>query len=113
MEKKVTNLNDLVNRCIIFTDRNGTVLDKGAHPFSTWLSMEYKSDNFSISFHVQNSPYSNGSSYVKVSYRKRIVLEAEGSFMNLAFDTKAKKYFPGDWEKKIPPYNDLLKRENI
>jgi len=110
MAKNKKNLNDLVNRCIIFTDRNGVVLDKGSHPFSSWLSMEYKSEDLSISFRVQNSPYSNGSSHIKVFYNEETVLDVEGNFITLAFNIKTKKYAPSDWEKRIPLYEGILKR---
>ena len=97
------NLDELVNRCLIFADRNGKVLDRGSHPFSTWLSMEYESKELSIEFRVQSSPYSNGSSHVKVSQDGKTVLEAEGSFTVSAYNMEAKAYIPSDWEKRIPP----------
>ena len=99
--KNKPNLDELVNRCMIFAYRNGKVLDRGS--LSTWLSVEYKSKELSIEFRVQSSPYSNGSSYVKVSQDGKTVLEASGSFTVSAYNMEAKAYIAGDWEKRIPP----------
>lgn len=110
MTENVTNLKDLVNRCILFTDRKGVLVGKGSHPFGSWLSMTYNDKSISISFRVQHSPYSNGSSYVKVDCNGETVLEAEGSFITFAFDIQSKKYVSGDWEKRIPTYDNILKR---
>lgn len=97
------DLDELVNRCMIFADRNGKVLGRDGNPFYAWLSMEYKSKKMSIEFWVQSSPFSNGSSHVKVSQDGKTVLEASGSFTVSAYNTKAETYVPGDWEKNIPP----------
>jgi hypothetical protein len=97
------HVEDLMNRCMIFTDRKGKVLDKGSHPFSSWLKMKYAKDSFTIVFSAQQSPYSNGSCSVRVKRGRKVLLDASGNYMAGPFGVKAKTYIPGSWEEKIPP----------
>ena len=100
-KKQKEYLDQLVNNCTIFTDRKGVIKDRGSHPFSSWLEMEYKSESLTIHFRVQCSPASNGSCFVKVKQGKTVVLKAEGSYTTSAFDVFAEIYVPGSWEKEI------------
>ena len=98
------NLDELAMHCIVFVDRNGTVLEKDGSPMHSTLSMEYKRDPWDISFRVQSQAQGNGSSKVLVRYRGNLVLDAAGKFTTAAYDVKASTYIPGAWEKKIPEY---------
>lgn len=98
------HLNDLVNNCIAFADRKGRVIHKSSNPVAKHLSMEYKGEGLEIFFKVFSTPYGNGSCDVKVTQNGAPVLEAEGSFMAYAFNTKATTYVKGDWENKIPKW---------
>ncbi|HAU07598.1 MAG: hypothetical protein A2568_00045 [Candidatus Yanofskybacteria bacterium RIFOXYD1_FULL_44_17] len=92
-------------RCIKFVDSNpvgSRVLGKAGNPFSAWLSMDYKAKDIYIKFRVQNSPHSNGSSYVVVKLKGVKVFEANGKFGAACFAMKTKVYKPGAWEKIIP-----------
>lgn len=101
MKESEKHLTELVNRCMVFADRRGKVLEKGSNPFSSWLKMRYSKKGLLITFHAQCSPHSNGSCRVEVEENGKTVLEASGNFMTAAFNVAAKTYVPGDWEKKV------------
>jgi len=96
------HLQDLVNRCLIFTDRNGKVLNKVSTPVTSWLGMKYEGKDLYIQFSVAASAMGNGGSRVIVKHKGKLVLQATGSFTVAAFNLTAKVYIPGAWEKKIP-----------
>lgn len=98
------HLNDLVNNCIAFADRKGRLIHASSTPVAKHRSREYESEDLEIFFRVYASPYGNGSCEVKVTQNGAPVLEAEGSFMAYAFNTKATTYIRGDWEDKIPTW---------
>jgi hypothetical protein len=95
-QKKETDAKiDLAWRCMKFVDKNpkSKILDRGSNPFSAWLHMSYKGRGLSIEFKNMVSPYSNGSVWVKVMVRKRIVFEI--------IDEEVKTYTSGNWEQLI------------
>ena len=102
--KKKEHLDELVNNCLIFTDRNGRVLDKAGSPVSARLEMEYSQDDIYIHFRVQQSPYGNGSLSLKVKVEDVVVLQATGNYIGRPCGIVAKTYKPGSWEKLIPKY---------
>ena len=102
-------LNNLTWRCIKFLDGNppgSKILDRGGNPFASWLRMSYKDKTLLIKFRVQNSPYSNGSSYVLVKIGNKKVFEAKGNFIARTYNMKANIYIPGKWENRIPKVSD-------
>ncbi len=103
------HIHDLAWRCIKFVDSNpqgSKILDRGGNPFSSYLRMSYESKDMFIEFRVQNSPYSNGSSYVLVKFKDKKVFEAKGSFIATIGNMTADIYTPGSWEKRIPILKD-------
>ena len=106
-EKSMTaeqqHLQTLVNRCMVFTDRNGKVLGKSGNPMYSSLHMKYEGQDLTIEFDAyQYFAMSNGSCYVRVEEGEKVVLDASGNFMTAAFNVTAKTYISGDWKKKIP-----------
>ncbi len=95
-------MSGLALKCMQFVDKNpdSKIIDRGSHPFSRWLQMQYQSENFSIQFRRQESGYSNGSQWVKVKVGRKTVFELNGPVMGIE-GQKVKKYIPGDWEKRI------------
>lgn len=99
------HIHDLAWRCIKFVDSNppgAKILDREGTPFSSYLTMVYKNEDLFIEFKVQNSPYSNGISYVLVKFNGKKVLQTKGSFIATIGDMKTEVYIPGRWEKRIP-----------
>ena len=96
------HLETLVNRCMVFTDRNGKVLHKDSNPVCCSLSMKYKKEDLTIEFSAYANVHSNGSCYVQVQQKGEVVLNASGNFTASAFNITAETYVPGNWEKKIP-----------
>ena len=92
---------DFAKTCLLFVDRNGTVLDKGSNPYSSFLRMDYKEPGLSMHIHCTQSPYGNGYCLVKATVNKKLVFEAEGGYIGGPYDLKIKTYVPGAWEKKI------------
>ena len=100
---------DLSWRCIKFLDGNppgSKILDSGGTPFSSWLRMNHRDKDLYIEFQVQNSPYSNGSSYVLVKVKTKKVFEAKGNFITRTGNMKVHVYIPGKWENRIPKVQD-------
>ena len=102
MTRQQSHLQTLVNRCMVFTDRNGVVLEKKGNRVSASLRMKYEGNGLTIEFDVYSSGTTNGSSNVCVKEDGKIVLDARGNFTVAAFNVIAETYVPGDWEKKIP-----------
>lgn len=99
------HIDSIAWRCIKFIDSNppgSKILDNGGTPFSSWLIMTYRNKNLFIEFRVQNSPYSNGNSYVLVKVGVKKVFEAKGNFIVMTSGVKANVYVPGKWEQRIP-----------
>lgn len=94
-------LDALVNRCLVFVDRNGTIISRDGSPVHANLSMEYKRNGLEIIFSVSSSGMSNGSSRVEVKQGGQIVFEASGKFMTTASNCQSKTYVPGSWEKTV------------
>ena len=97
---------NLVNRCLVFTDRKGEVLDKTSTPVTSTLQMKYEGNDFFINFFASSTAMGNGICWVNVKYKGEVVLAAEGKYMVAAYDTTATIYIAGDWEKNIP---DILR----
>lgn len=91
----------LARKCMLWVDRNGTVLDKGSSPFSAWLQMEYKDPGFSVYIRCTQSPYGNGYALIKVKVKNRLVFKAEGNYIGEPYFNKVTKYVSGTWEKKF------------
>ncbi len=94
-------LDDLVNQCLIVTDRRGRVLGKHHTTVTSFLSMEYQSDYGKITFAVYSSAMGNGSYKLTVTEGRTILFEASGNYTACPFNSKAEIYNPGDWEKKL------------
>ena len=95
------NINYLVNKIIVFTDRRGEVLDKGSNPMTAWLNMQFEKDDLFVKMSVNSAAQGNGSSFVEVLQNGKVVLEARGSYTSEAYNVKAEIYKPGDWESKV------------
>ncbi|MDO8511231.1 MAG: hypothetical protein Q7S55_03635 [Nanoarchaeota archaeon] len=94
-------LDDLVDQCLIVTDRNGIILRKDGNPVSSFLSMEYQSDYGKIRFDVQSSAQGNGSYDVEVKDGRKIIFKAQGNYTASPYNSEAVKYVSGDWEKQL------------
>lgn len=104
-EEKQKHLNQLVNNCLYYADRNGRVLEKFSNRVSAQLAIEYRDPNGTyIVFRVYESGYSNGSCRIEVRQGETVVLEAKGNYMAGAFNMEAETYQSGDWEKNIPEW---------
>lgn len=103
MVEKGKNIDELVRKCLFFTDRNGRVLSKDSTPISSSLSMEYKNEKekMYILFKIFQHAYGNGSLSIIVKQNNETMLEATGGFIGGGTNIEAKKYLKGDWEKKI------------
>ena|SRR3989344_3458343 len=103
------DLDDLVLKCLVVTDRRGVVLSKGSSPVISSLSMEYKEGNRKITFNVNSSAMGNGSYFIEVKEGRKIVLKSKGNYTNAPYNSQAQKYEPGAWEKEIEKQYDKVK----
>src|SRR3989344_8243445 len=94
-------LDDLVDQCLIVTDRNGVILRRDSSPVSSHLSMEYQSDYGKITFDVQSSAQGNGSYQVEVKEGTKTIFSAVGNYTASPYNSQAVKYVSGDWEKQL------------
>ncbi len=101
-EEQQKHLVNLVNRCLVFTDRKGKVLAKEGTPVTSLLEMKYQGDNLLIKFFASNAAMGNGVCRISVKYKGELVLAAKGRYSIAAYDIEARIYIPGEWEKKIP-----------
>ena len=93
------HLDNLVKRCMVFTDYNGKVLWKSSSPFHSSLRMKYSCQGLTIDFEAGMGQ----GFWVKVKQQRKIVLSASGKLMSDFYDITASTYVHGKWEKKIPP----------
>lgn len=94
------DLDALVNRCLVFVDRNGTIITRDGSSMHSHLSMKYDRQGLEMMFSV-TAGMGNGSSRIEIKHEGSLVLEAKGSFMTEAFACEAQTYVPGAWEKMI------------
>src|SRR3989344_9672593 len=100
---------NLVDQCLIVTDRNGVVLRKNSSPVSSFLSMEYQSDYGMIRFDVQSSAQGNGSYSVEVKDGRTTIFKAQGNYTASPYNSQAVKYVSGDWEEKLKKEYEKVK----
>ena len=91
----------LVNRCIAFTDRHGTILFRESTAMLLGLTKEYLLKDLKITFSITASAITNGISRVEVYWRKKKVFAANGRFIASAYNCTVTRYTPGVWKKKI------------
>ena len=101
-EEQKRHLAELVNRCVVFAERNGQITRLCAGRFPYAISMKFQYHNIIIEFDVLEMRYPHGSYSIKVKEKKRVVFKAHGKLMNVASGIKVKKYTTGDWEKSVP-----------
>lgn len=96
--------NELPQAGIILVDREGHKTEKGRNdPFAASLAMKLETDGMLLEMRAFSSPYSNGSSWLKVTDQKtkEVVYEGGGDYFSLGAGSTPKVYKPGAWEKKI------------
>ncbi|MEK6904906.1 MAG: hypothetical protein AABX24_00745 [Nanoarchaeota archaeon] len=103
-------LENLVNQCLIVTDKKGKIIGRSNTPISAWLAMEYQADYGKIKFDVNVSAMGNGHYIVTVQDGEQIVFRAEGNYMVKPFNSKTTKYVSGKWENKLKREYTKLKR---
>ena len=105
-------LDELVNQCLVVTDRNGEIIGKDSTPVTSYLAMEYQSDYGKIIFEANSSAMGNGSYNLKVKDGRKTLLNVYGSFTARPFNNHASRYVSGDWEKKVKlEYQQIMKNE--
>lgn len=97
-QKKIENL---VEKCVEFTDRHGKIVDENSCPSLANLSMRFNSPKMTVFFRTLCSPYSNGFCEVIVRENKKTVFRAKGNYGAGPYHMIASEYIPGPWEKKI------------
>ncbi len=90
------HLDNLVNRCISFADRNGKANGLAEYPVT-----EYRGQDITVVFARIEPNKCAGRCWVKVWQQDKLVLDVEGDFIVEARNIKAVTYIPGDWEKKV------------
>lgn len=86
-------------RCAAWwADLDGEVLSKCSDPFAAGLQMKLKTEGLTIDLTAMQSPYSNGSTCVKIRKGNKVLLEANG---DMWFRFEVKKRVPGDWEELV------------
>lgn len=94
--------NELPQAAIILVDREGKKTEQGrSDPFAASLAMKLEVDGLVIEMRAFSSPYSNGSSWVKIREGRKVLYEGGGDYFSLGAGTKPKIYKPGPWEKKL------------
>ena len=96
-------MEDLVNRCRIFTIRYGETLGKSGSPGFLNLTMKYEGKGLTIRLNTNAPAKSQNHSFqVFVKEGDTVVLDASGNCRAWETSIAVRTYVPGDWEKKIP-----------
>lgn len=96
--------NELPQAGIVLVDREGRKTNKSrSDPFASNLAMELKVEGLLLEMKIFSSPYSNGSSWLKVTDEKtqKVVYEGGGDYFGLGAGCTPNVYKPGPWEEKI------------
>ena len=103
-------LTDLVNQCMIVTDRKGTVLRKHGTPMTAELAMEYLAPYGKIAFDLSIAAQGNGAYEVRVTKDKKLVFKARGNYMSRPFNNTLERYVPGRWQEELnKEYHEIKK----
>jgi hypothetical protein len=94
-------LDELMLKVLVFTDRHGRVVSKDGNPVYTRLAMTYDSDDLHIDMHAQASAQGNGSCSARVKWKEQLVFDAGGCYITGPFHVKAKVFKPGRWQALV------------
>jgi hypothetical protein len=94
-------LDDLMERVLVFVDRHGTILSKSSSRVSSSLEMQFKNKELDMYMYAMANGMGNGACSAKVKVKGKVVFDANGSYTSGPYHVIAKVYKPGDWESKL------------
>lgn len=107
----MTKLDDLMDRVLVFVDRNGSLLVKDNNPMYCSIEMQYFHKGTNITMSVYSHCQGNGSCSAKVIHKGKVVFDASGCYTSSPFKVKADIYIPGDWERlDFPSREDIIRK---
>jgi len=90
---------ELAKRLAELIDRNGMVNSKSSSPFLATLKMTLKRGKLTARLVANQSPYTNGSTFVEVKRGRTCLFEASGD-MHLRMSVR-KDVASGTWEEEL------------
>src|SRR5208282_6383922 len=98
---KAKPLDALMQRVLVFVDRNGEVVQKESSPMHSALEMKYRSrgGKLVIKMHVAAYAQGNGSCSAIVKHNGKTVFNGGGCYTAGPWDVEATTFKKGVWEK--------------
>lgn len=97
--KKLADPDQYLEDVLVFVDRNGYIVSKDSNPMSCSLHMEYDKSDLKVKMNAYSHCQGNGSCNATVTYKGKVVYQANGSFTSRPYNSAVTKYVPGAWEE--------------